>query len=96
MLDIGINYYGWSDEEALEYWKENIVNQDEKAMREINRMKRWPAQVLTYKIGAAKILEIKEKFNHIMDYLQKINNTISFDDKVKDLVEKNVKEREGL
>ncbi len=30
-------------------------------MREINRMKRWPAQVLTYKIGALKILELKEK-----------------------------------
>lgn len=61
VLDIGLNYYGWSDEEAVEYWKENIINQDQKAMREIQRMKRWPAQVLTYKIGAAKILEIKEK-----------------------------------
>ncbi len=61
VLDIGINYYGWSDEEAMEYWKENIVNQDDKAMREISRMKRWPAQVLTYKVGAAKILELKEK-----------------------------------
>ena len=61
VLDIGLNYYGWTEEEALDYWKENIINQDEKAMREINRMKRWPAQVLTYKVGAAKILEIKEK-----------------------------------
>lgn len=61
VLDIGLNYYEWSDEEAIEFWKENIINQDEKALREINRMKRWPAQVLTYKIGAAKILELKEK-----------------------------------
>ena len=65
VLDIGINYYGWSDEEALDYWKENIINQDEKAMREINRMKRWPAQVLTYKIGAAKILEVKQKMQEL-------------------------------
>lgn len=61
VLDIGLNYYGWTDEEALDFWKENIINQDDKAMREIVRMKRWPAQVLTYKIGAAKILELKEK-----------------------------------
>jgi len=61
VLDIGINYYGWTDEEALEYWKENIINQDDKAIGEINRMKRWPAQVLTYKVGTAKILELKEK-----------------------------------
>ncbi len=61
VLDIGLNYYGWSDEEALAFWKENIINQDQKATREIERMKRWPAQVLTYKIGAAKILELKEK-----------------------------------
>src|SRR5690606_30874384 len=61
VLDIGLNYYGWTDEEALRFWKENIVNQDQIAMREIERMKRWPAQVLTYKIGAARILELREK-----------------------------------
>ncbi|MEP6844993.1 MAG: DUF885 family protein, partial [Panacibacter sp.] len=48
IIDIGINYYGWSDEKALSTWKEYITNQDDIAMREINRMKRWPAQVVTY------------------------------------------------
>jgi len=79
VLDIGINYYGWSDEEALDYWKENIVNQDEKAMREINRMKRWPAQVLTYKVGAAKILELKEQ---MQDELGDDFNIKEFHDKI--------------
>ena len=79
VLDIGLNYYGWSDEEALEFWKENIVNQDEKAMREINRMKRWPAQVLTYKVGAAKILEVKEK---MQDQLGDDFNIKEFHDKI--------------
>lgn len=54
-LDVGINYYGWTDEQALAFWKKNIRNQDDIAMREINRVKRWPAQVVTYKYGAAQI-----------------------------------------
>ena len=44
-LDVGINYYGWSDEKALAFWKEHIANQDAIALREINRIKnglhRW-------------------------------------------------------
>lgn len=58
-LDVGINYYGWTDEQALAYWKKNIRNQDDIAMREIARVKRWPAQVVTYKYGAAQIMEWK-------------------------------------
>ncbi|MOA11205.1 hypothetical protein D3C78_1311370 [compost metagenome] len=29
-------------------------------MREINRIKRWPAQVVTYKYGAGEILQWKQ------------------------------------
>lgn len=58
VLDVGINYYGWDDEMALAYWKKHIFNQDEIARREINRMKRWPAQVITYKYGAKAILDM--------------------------------------
>lgn len=58
-LDVGINYYGWSDEKALAFWKEYIKNQDAIAMREINRIKKWPAQVVTYKYGATQILQWK-------------------------------------
>ncbi|MNE57382.1 hypothetical protein D3C80_1523440 [compost metagenome] len=80
-LDVGINYYGWTDEQALAFWKKHIKNQDGIAMREINRIKRWPAQVVTYKFGAGKILEWKKrmqaskgaKFN-IKDFHDKILN----------------------
>lgn len=61
VLDIGLNYYGWSNEKALAYWKAKIPNQDDIAQREIDRMRRWPVQVLTYKVGAAKILELKQR-----------------------------------
>ena len=59
-MDIGLNYYGWSDAKALQFWQQHIHDQDEIALREINRMKQWPAQVITYKYGANKILKWKE------------------------------------
>jgi len=61
VLDIGMNYLGWSNEKALSYWKANIYDQDKIATREIDRMLKWPVQVHTYKYGAAQILETKSK-----------------------------------
>ena len=55
-LDVGLNYYGWADQQALEFWKKNIRGRDDIAMREIARIRRWPAQVVTYKYGALQIL----------------------------------------
>ncbi|MEP6612626.1 MAG: DUF885 domain-containing protein, partial [Mucilaginibacter sp.] len=59
-MDIGLNYYGWTDEQALAFWKKNIKNQDEIALREIARVKRWPAQCITYKYGAGQIMQWKQ------------------------------------
>jgi uncharacterized protein (DUF885 family) len=60
-LDVGLNYYGWTDEQALAFWKKNIRGQDDIAMREIARIRRWPAQVVTYKYGALQIMQWKEE-----------------------------------
>ena len=59
-MDIGLNYYGWTDEQALAFWKKNIKNQDDIALREIARVKRWPAQCITYKYGAAQIMQWRQ------------------------------------
>jgi len=59
-LDVGLNYYGWTDRQALDFWKANIRGQDDIALREIARMRRWPAQVVTYKYGALQIMHWKE------------------------------------
>lgn len=58
-LDVGINHHGWSNEEALEYWHANIRGQDDIAQREIDRVRRWPAQAISYKVGSALFLELK-------------------------------------
>ena len=60
-LDVGINYYGWNNETALTFWKDHIPNQDEIAQREIDRMRRWPAQVHTYKVGGAILEQLRRK-----------------------------------
>jgi hypothetical protein len=58
-LDVGLNYYGWSDEQAMEFWNQHIADKEDIARREIKRMKRWPAQVITYKYGKHILDELK-------------------------------------
>ncbi len=60
-LDVGINYYGWTDEKALTFWQQHITDRDDIGRREIQRMRRWPAQVVTYKYGADQILQWKQQ-----------------------------------
>ncbi|MEM9301345.1 MAG: DUF885 family protein [Pseudomonadota bacterium] len=59
VLDVGINDRGWTDAAALAEWRRHIVGLDAIGRREIERMRRWPAQVLTYKLGAKAILEAR-------------------------------------
>ena len=59
VLDIGINYFNWSDQEAMDFWRRHIKNQDKTAIREIERIRRWPCQVITYKYGANQFLKWK-------------------------------------
>lgn len=70
MLDVGLNYYGWSDEKAFTVWQTYIQGIDEIGEREIARMKRWPAQVITYKYGADKLLTLSQKYENLHDYHQ--------------------------
>ncbi|WP_243471744.1 DUF885 domain-containing protein [Winogradskyella sp. MH6] len=69
-LDVGINYYGWSDEKAISFWKVHISDQDDIGWREIARMKRWPAQVITYKYCSDMFFKLlneakdKERFDY--------------------------------
>jgi len=61
ILDVGINYLGWTNREALRFWRQEIVNQDAIAMREIRKIRNWPAQVQTYKYGAEQFIQLREK-----------------------------------
>lgn len=65
VLDVGLNDRGWSDQRALAYWHDNVRGQRDIAMREIERLKRWPGQAITYKYGAA-VFELLQR-----DYLMR-------------------------
>jgi len=60
VLDAGIHYYGWDHDKAAKFWKENITGQDDIMEREITRVTNWPAQALSYKVGAHEIDAMKQ------------------------------------
>lgn len=61
VIDVGIHYYGWTRAQALAYWHKNVPGQDNIAEREVTRITNWAAQVLSYKLGAHCILQLKEQ-----------------------------------
>lgn len=78
VLDVGIHYYGWDKEKALSYWKQNIKGQDEIAEREITRVTNWPAQALSYKVGAMKIEALKKSLKVDSATIKKFHSAILF------------------
>jgi len=58
-IDVGINHFGWDNQQALDYWHQYIKGQDQIAQREIDRVRRWPGQAISYKVGAEKILALR-------------------------------------
>ena len=61
VLEVGINTGGWSDDEALMIWRKYIPNQESIAKREIARIRRWPGQVVSYKVGEFEVFKLKKK-----------------------------------
>jgi uncharacterized protein (DUF885 family) len=62
VIDAGIHYYGWTHDQALEYWKATIPGQDDIAEREVNRVTNWAGQTVSYKAGADFIFKLKDKW----------------------------------
>ncbi|MGX8794881.1 DUF885 family protein [Fusibacter sp. JL298sf-3] len=58
VADVGINYFGWSDERAIAYIKEQTFDIHPEA--EVDRYKKWPGQALAYKIGEIQIVALRE------------------------------------
>jgi uncharacterized protein (DUF885 family) len=60
ILDVGINYYDWSEQQAKEFWQNQLPMLPALADREIKRVRNWPAQAITYKLGAVKFRQLRE------------------------------------
>ncbi len=59
VLDVGINYEGWTEKQAYAYWHEQLPMLPQLADREIARVRNWPVQAITYKYGSAVIRQAR-------------------------------------
>ncbi len=60
VVDTGIHYYGWSRNQAIEYFRENMAMSGHDIEVEVDRYIVMPAQALTYKTGEIRIREIRD------------------------------------
>ena len=60
VVDTGIHYYGWSRQQAIDYFKENMANTEHDIIVEVDRYIVMPGQALTYKVGQLKIKDFRE------------------------------------
>ncbi|MBN1903784.1 MAG: DUF885 domain-containing protein [Deltaproteobacteria bacterium] len=60
VVDTGIHYYGWSREQAIDFFRENMAMSGHDIEVEVDRYIVMPGQALTYKIGALKIKEFRD------------------------------------
>ncbi len=61
VVDVGMHSKGMTREQAIEYMMQNEAVSEDGAIAEIERYMAMPAQALSYKIGALKIKELREK-----------------------------------
>jgi uncharacterized protein (DUF885 family) len=61
VVDTGIHSKGWTEEQAIAYFKENSPIAEGQILSEVRRYFVWPGQATSYKIGMLKILELRAK-----------------------------------
>jgi uncharacterized protein (DUF885 family) len=59
VLDVGINYFGWSEQNATDFWQSKLPMLPSLAEREITRVRNWPVQAITYKQGSVLIRQLR-------------------------------------
>ena len=62
VVDVGMHLKGMTREEAIKYMMDNEAISEQGATAEIERYMVIPGQALSYKIGALKIRELREKY----------------------------------
>lgn len=79
VIDTGIHSGQMSREEAIKYFLSNVAYDEAGATAEVERYMALPGQALSYKIGAMKIRELRDKYQK---QLGKKFNLASFHDEV--------------
>jgi uncharacterized protein (DUF885 family) len=61
VVDTGMHSKGWSREKAITYMRDTLGYSEAEAKNQIERYMVWPGQALGYKIGALKIIELRQR-----------------------------------
>lgn len=61
VVDTGMHAKGWSREQAIAYMQDKLGWSNARATSQVQRYMAWPAQALSYKLGAMCILDLREK-----------------------------------
>lgn len=59
VVDTGLHSKGWTEEQAIAYFKEKTPVSDAAVKSEVRRYMVWPGQATGYKIGMLKMLELR-------------------------------------
>ncbi|GAB4329530.1 MAG: DUF885 domain-containing protein [Candidatus Zixiibacteriota bacterium] len=60
IVDPGIHYFGWTRQQAIDFFRENTALSELNIQSEVDRYIAWPGQALAYKIGQLKIAELRK------------------------------------
>ncbi len=71
LMDIGLHDESWSDQQALALWQQYLPMRMDIARRELARIKRWPAQAITYVYGKYRIEQAFENLQILFPKLEK-------------------------
>lgn len=61
VVDTGIHAKGWSREQAIGYMQQHLGQSEAQATNQVQRYMAWPAQALSYKMGALKMQELRAR-----------------------------------
>jgi len=61
VVDTGIHAKGWTEQQAIDYFKEKVPTSETTIRSEVRRYIVWPGQATGYKIGMLKIQELRKR-----------------------------------
>lgn len=61
VVDTGLHAKGWSRDQAIDYFTQNMPKSRSEIEIEVDRYIHWPGQALAYKIGQLKFKELRER-----------------------------------
>ena len=64
VVDVGMHAKGMTREQAIKYMMENEPISEQRATAEVERYLAIPGQALSYKIGALKIRELRNRYEN--------------------------------